>query len=347
MCLTIKFTSKLCGLMVMLLLGLFAAGVVVAADKFPNKPIDLIVPWSPGGSADLTARIVATIAAKYFPVPVTVHNKAGGGGTLGTRYVARAKPDGYTLLAGYGGGEHISTPHTRKVPFHTLKDFAPICMIANVPLVVTVRADSPFKAAKDLVAYAKKNPKKLKYAVPGMGTTGDLTMIMLSFTSGAKFTSVPFKGGGPSLAALMGGHVDLASTGLTAAAGLLEAGKLRAIGLSAPRRSVNFKDIPTFLEQGYKVEVISPKGLAAPAKTPPERVKILESLFKKVMKDKKTVNLLAAVGLEPGYQPSAEFGATIKRYYMDYGEALERVGLKKEVDGSTVNIGPALTRAEP
>jgi tripartite-type tricarboxylate transporter receptor subunit TctC len=151
----------------------------------------------------------------------------------------------------------------------------------------------------------------------------------LSYKTGAEFTSVPFKGGSPTMAALVGGHIDVASTGLSGAAALLESGKVRAIGLSAPRRSVNFKDIPTFIEQGYEVEVISPKGLAAPDETPADRIEKLGELFEKVMKDKKTASLLAAVGLEPGYQPAEEFGATIKRYYNEYGAALDSMGLKK------------------
>lgn len=325
-----KFATRIASVLAVVLMCSIVVATASIAGEFPDKPISLIVTWNPGGSADLTARIVSTIAPKYFPVPLTVHNKAGGGGSLGTREVARAKPDGYTLLAGYGGGEHISTPHIRKVPFDTLKDFAPICMIANVPIVVTVRADSPFKTVKDLVEFAKNNPGKIKYGASGIGSTTDLTMIMLGYKAGVKFTSVPFKGGSPTMAALVGGHIDVASSGLSGAAALIEAGKVRAIGLSAPRRSVTFDKIPTFIEQGYQVEVISPKGLAAPAGTPPEVLKKLEELFAKVMKDKKTINLLASVGLEPGYQPAAEFGATIKRYYEDYGAALESMGLKKK-----------------
>jgi tripartite-type tricarboxylate transporter receptor subunit TctC len=320
-------TAKMVRLIAITMVCLMVAGPVVA-EEFPSKPIDLIVPWNPGGSADLTARIVATIAPKYFPVPITVHNKAGGGGALATRHVAKAKADGYTVLAGYGGGEHISTPHVRKVPFDTFKDFIPICMIANVPIVVTVKADSPFKTAKDLVDYAKKNPGTIKYGASGIGSTTDLTMIMLGYKTEVKFTSVPFKGGSPTMAALVGGHIDVASTGLSGAAALIESGKVRAIGLSAPKRSVNFKDIPTFIEQGYNVEVISPKGLAVPAGTPPEVVATLGELFGKVMKDKKTISLLSSVGLEPGYQPAKEFGATIRRYYDEYGAALDSMGLK-------------------
>ena len=325
-----KRTIRFIGLLSIMLFSLMAVGAVSAEDKFPSKPIELIVPWNPGGAADLAARIVATIAPKYFSVPFTVHNKPGGGGVLATRYAAKARPDGYTLLAGYGGGEHLSTPHIRKVPFDTLKDFAPICMIANVPMVVTVRADSPFKTAKDLVAYAKKNPGKIKYGASGIGSSTDLTMIMLGYKAGVKFTAVPFKGGSASLAALMGGHVDVASTGLSGSAALLDAGKVRALGLSAPKRSVNYKEIPTFIEQGYEVEVISPKGLAAPVGTPPERIKKLGELFAKVMKDPKMTKLLAAVGLEPGYQPADEFKVTIARYYKEYGDALEKMGLKRK-----------------
>lgn len=145
-----KGRIRFAGLLAIMLLCLIAAGSVSAADEFPCKPIAFIVPWNPGGSADLTARIIATIAPKYFSVPFTVYNKAGGGGALATRYVAKAKPDGYTLLAGYGGGEHISTPHVRKVPFDILKDFAPICNFATVPIVITVRPDSPLQDCQGL-----------------------------------------------------------------------------------------------------------------------------------------------------------------------------------------------------
>jgi len=299
------------------------------AKEFPTKPISLIVCWAPGSGTDIGARILTSIAPRYFEVPVVVYNKVGGGGTIGTRYVANAKPDGYTLLYGYGGGEHLLAPHLRAVPFNVLEDFEPIILVTSMPPVIVARADSPFETLDEIIKYAREHPGELKYGASGTGTTTDLAPVMLGLKAGVKFTGVPFKGSGPTVAAVMGGHVELGSVPIAAAASLLEAGKLKAFAIAAPKRFPAIPDIPTFKELGYDVAVESLKGIAAPKGTPKEIIKKLHDRFKKCLDDPQMKKLMHSVQLDIVYQGPEEYRRTIRDYYFTYGEILKKMGLAK------------------
>jgi tripartite-type tricarboxylate transporter receptor subunit TctC len=300
------------------------------AEDFPSKPISIIVAWAPGSGTDIGARILASIAPRYFDVPVNVHNITGGGGTIGTRHVAKAIPDGHTLLFGWGGGEHTTAPYLRKVPFDTLKDFVPIILVTHMPPVIVAKKEAPFNSIEELIKVAKGNPPgKLKYGASGTGTGTDLVPVVLGIKAGVKFTSVPFTGSGPTVSAVVGGHVDFGSVPIGAAASLVEAGDLKALAISSAERFPSAKEIPTFRELGYDITLDSLKGLAAPAGTPKDRIAILHDKFKKCLDDKQMKKLMSSMMLDIMYEGPDQYRATVERLIKDYGEILKKIGLVK------------------
>jgi len=259
--------------------GLFAATAAVAA--YPDKPLRLIVPFAPGGGTDLIARTLGVGLTKELGQTVIVDNKPGAGTIIGTDAVAKSAPDGYTVLVATFA--HAVNPSMQeKLPYAWDKSFAPVILIGRGPNVLVVRADSPYKSVKDVIAAAKANSGKLTYASFGNGTSAHLAGEMFTNLAKVRMTHVPYKGAGPAMTDVLGGQVDMMFGTAAGVAAFVAEGKLRAIGVTTPARSAALKDIPAIAETvpGYQVE--SWYALYVPAGTPPDVITKLNAAAKKV-----------------------------------------------------------------
>ncbi|MBI4593641.1 MAG: tripartite tricarboxylate transporter substrate binding protein, partial [Candidatus Rokubacteria bacterium] len=279
-----------------------------AAQEFPTKPIDLVIPFGPGGSHDLTARAVASVAHQYLGQPLLVVLKPGGGGAVGSQHVIRAKPDGYTLLFG-GSGPNTTFALVQKAPIGP-DQFVPVARINYSASFLAVRADSPFKTLKDFVAYAKKNPGKLNFANTGPWGAADLPMRIFAKAAGLEYNNIPHDGGGPALLAVLGGHAD-ATFGFTAQlTPQVMAGKMRLLGFTDVKRHPDFKSVPTMREEGYDAVFTMWRSVVAPKGTPPAIVDKLETAFRKLSEDKSFKALIKSLGDEVHFQNGPDFAKT-------------------------------------
>lgn len=252
------------------------------AAEFPTKEVQIVIPYAAGGATDLIFRALAATTGKYLGKAVIVINRPGGGGTVGVTEVAQAKPDGYTLLSAITPLTIL--PHQVKTAF-TYKSFEPVINVVKDPGMFLVRSDSPWKSLKEFLDYAKKNPDMITVGNSGAG--GGVHLIALAFekTAGVKFNHIPFAGGGPSVTALLGGHINAVSVSPPEGIEHVKAGKLKIVALFAEKRFELFPDVPTVKEQGVDFVMGQWRGLAAPKGTPPDVIKKLHDAFKKGMED--------------------------------------------------------------
>ncbi len=251
---------------------------VARAQSYPNKPLRIMVPFPPGGSTDVMARSLAVELTKSLGQPVVVENKAGANGNIGSAEVAKAAPDGYTLLLSGVGTNAINHSLYPTMPYDSLRDFEHITLLAEGPNVLIVNPNFPVKSVPELIAMAKAEPGKLNYGSNGNGSSGRLAMEMLRQATGIDMVHVPYKGGGPSMQALLANEVPMLFTNQDAALPQVKAGKVRAIGVASEKRNPAYPDVPTIAEQGITgFSAVSWFGLSAPAKTPPEIVKRLNA----------------------------------------------------------------------
>ncbi|MBA3253137.1 MAG: tripartite tricarboxylate transporter substrate binding protein [Pseudomonadota bacterium] len=251
---------------------------VARAQSYPNKPLRIMVPFPPGGSTDVMARSLAVELTKSLGQPVVVENKAGANGNIGSAEVAKAAPDGYTLLLAGVGTNAINHSLYPTMPYDSLKDFEHITLLAEGPNVLIVNPNFPVKSVPELIAMAKAQPGKLNFGSNGNGSSGRLAMEMLRQATGMDMVHVPYKGGGPAMQALLAGEVPMLFTNQDAALPQVKAGKVRAIGVASEKRNPAYPDVPTVAEQGITgFSAVSWFGLSAPAKTPPEIVKRLHA----------------------------------------------------------------------
>ena len=257
---------------------------VQAQAKFPAKPITLIVPTAPGGSTDFSARLIVEPLAKALGQPVVVENKAGASGNIGNQLVARAKPDGYTLLVSYSG-YHVGNPHLfTQAGWDPIKDFAPVAMLTRAPQVFAISPKLQVKSLKELIEYAKKNPGKLNYASSGIGSIQHIAGELFKQVTGTFITHIPYRGSGPAVQDLMGGQVDLFITTPAGVVSQVQGGRLRALAVTGKQRLTSLPDVPTADEAGLKgFELDSWFALYAPAGTPPEIVTLLNEEVGKVL----------------------------------------------------------------
>jgi len=273
---------------------------IAHAEAFPDKPIVLVIPFPPGGPTDAMARTLAAEMQNRLGQPMIVENRAGAGGNIGAEYVARATPDGQTLLFGTSGPLAINASLYRKINYDPAKSFAPVIQVGHLPNILVVNPTVPAKNVKELIAYAKANPGKLSYASSGNGASSHLAGVLFNASAGIDLQHIPYKGTGPALNDLLGGQVSMSFTDVLTALPYVKTGKLRALGVTTTERSQALPDVPTIAEQGvpgYDVSVFF--GIVAPAGTSPDRIAKLNQAFVEVLDTPKVKQLFASQGLEP------------------------------------------------
>lgn len=280
---------------------------VVWAQDYPTKPITLVVPFVAGGTTDILGRIIAEGLGKKLGQTVIVDNRGGAGGNIGAGVVAKAAPDGYTLLMGYNGTNAINPSLYRQLTWDPLRSFDPISLVARVNNVVVVNPKLAVKTLPELVAYAKAHPGKVNYGSAGPGTIFHLAGEMLSQQTGVSMTHVPYKGAAPALTDLMGGQIDVMFTTIPTALPFIKSGQLRAIGVTGAQRSPVFPDLPTAAESGFKNMVVdSWFGVFAPQGLPPQIQARLNQALRDVLAAPDTVRKMNEQGAQPTSSTPAE-----------------------------------------
>lgn len=299
-----------------------------SAVDYPLRDIDLVVPFAPGGSTSMAARIASQPASEIIRRPIIIVNKAGAGGTIGAAYVARAKPDGYTLFAASSASNGAAIAF-RSNPGYTNSDFQFISQYSIEVNAVACKIDAPWNTMKDLVEYAKKNPGVLKCATTGVGASADALLELIKSEGGdLKIAAVPFSGSGPSTLALLGGHTHFANSFASNLKGLYEAKKLKLLAVASSERSKDFPDVPTLKEQGLDIVLDSWYGIAVPAQVPKEIVLKLREVFAKASQNHETMEMLKTIGHTPYYRDSEAFTKFVKDMELVYSNIAKRTGVK-------------------
>jgi tripartite-type tricarboxylate transporter receptor subunit TctC len=301
----------------------------VQAQSWPTKPIRLVVPFAPGGSSSIVARSVAAEMEKGLGQPIIIDNKPGGGGNVAMQDVARADPDGYTLIIGHIGTLAVNPFMFESLPFDTNRDFVAVSLLAKIPNIFVVHAEVPAKDLREFVALAKQQPGKLYYGSAGNGSAGHLAFEYLKLVAGIDLVHVPYKGTGPNLIDLVAGRTQASSAGTPPLLPHVKAGKLRIIAVGSATRISVVPDVPTAAEQGYPgFETTQWYGLNAPAKTPPALIKRLSEEAAKAAKhpsvaERFAVDSAEAVGSTP--EAYAEF---IAKEQVRWGDVVRKAGIK-------------------
>jgi len=309
-------------------LGAIFVGVVQAKD-FPDKPIHLIIPFAPGGVTDIGGRYIAQQLAQKLGVEVYAENKSGASGNIGASFVANAEPDGYTLLVGFDGTLVINPHIFEKIPFNTLKDFAPIGKIGDAALILMANPSVPAKTVKEVIALSLKDPKGLSYATSGIGVTPHIAGELLKQKTGANLVSIPYKSGGQAIIGLIGGDVPLAFTNLAGATQYVESGQLRPIAISAKSRVPSLPNVPTFIESGYpEIAVMSWIGLLAPAKTPKPVVIRINQALNEILNSEQAKEKFGALGILITPTTPERFAEELKFDLNLYEKIVKTAGIK-------------------
>lgn len=315
-------------LIIMGVAGLIVPAAALAQDKFPSKPITIIVPFAAGGSTDLLGRAVEKIWPKYSSQPMVLINKPGGGGVVGTEFVVRSKPDGYTLFFGYGSGHDVVMPHLQKMPYDTYKDLVAISRLSIHSVVICTGAKSEFNSIKDMVAWAKKDGKPITSSVSTKAGAVDITITALGKEAGINIVTVPFSGGADAVTTLAGGHVMIGGGHPSEVMPHIKAGRFKPLAVALPERDPSLPNVPTLIEQGIKVHTWgSIKGVAAPAATPKEVVSYLDATLKKVCEDAEFKKMMVDLSQPIMYQDSAAFTKFLQQAYGDYGKLIKDLNI--------------------
>jgi tripartite-type tricarboxylate transporter receptor subunit TctC len=317
-----------------LVLAIFAVvgvATVAAAQNYPTRSIMLIVPFAPGGGNDTLARLMAQHMSQTLGQQVVVDNRPGAGGTLGARAVAKASPDGYTLLNAHSGVVGIGPSLYPNAGYDPRKDFAPLGLIASLQYAIVVHPSVQAKSVADFIALAKKEPGRINYASAGVGSVSHVSTELFATMAGIKITHVPYRGTGPALNDLVGGHVAMHMAPIPTLIGLIRSEKLRAIGVTGPQRSPILPEMPTATEKdlpGY--EAVLHYGLLAPAGTPRPIVEKLNSALRAALADEEIRKRIADDGGDPTPSTPAEHAADIDREETKWGGLVRRLGMKAE-----------------
>jgi tripartite-type tricarboxylate transporter receptor subunit TctC len=315
---------------VVVLAGLTLAAGAAVAQGYPAKPVRVVVPFPAGGGIDTVARLLSPRLSEMIGQPIVIDNRVGASGTIGTDAVAKAAPDGYTLLATFAS-HALNASLYSKLPYDTERDFAPITLIATVPNILVITPSLPVKSVKELIALAKRRPGELLYASIGPGTPAHLSAELFNTMAGVKMTHVPYKGAAASIVALISGESQLTFTTVLIALPHVQSGRLRALGVGSLKRSAVMRDVPTIDEAGLKgYESIAWYGLLAPAKTPAAIVDLWQRDTAKALQIPEVRERLLAQGAEPVGSTPAQFATVIGDDMRKWGKIVRETGAKAE-----------------
>lgn len=302
---------------------------VASGQDYPNKPVRIVVPFPPGGSADIVARVLAQKLTQAFGQQVVVDNRGGASGIIGAEVVAKSAPDGYTLLD--AASSQAVNPALRKVPFDALKDFAPITMLQVSPNLLVSHPSLPINTIPDLIKLAKAYPGQITYASAGIGTAPHMAGELFSYLAKVRFSHVPYKGGGPALADLMGGHVQLSFLNLATSLVYVKTGKVKGIAVTSAKRSRSAPQFPTIAESGVPgYELNEWNALFAPAGTPAEIIARLNAEVVKVMAASDVQERLVQLGADAASSTPEQLGNFLRGEVAKWSKVVKDMGIKAE-----------------
>ncbi|MBS0508010.1 MAG: tripartite tricarboxylate transporter substrate binding protein [Proteobacteria bacterium] len=311
-------------------LALAAAGALplgAAAQAYPAKPVTIVVPFAPGGTTDILARIVGQGLQTELGQPFIVDNRAGAGGNIGASLAAKAPADGYTLFMGTVGTHAINQALYKKMPFDPVKDFAPISRVATVPNLLVANPKEPYKTVKELIAYAKQHPGKVTFGSPGSGASPHVSGELFKSMTGTDLLHVPYKGSAPAMTDLLGGQINIMFDNMPSAIQHVRSGKLRPIAVTTAKRSPELPDVPTIAEAGVPgYEAMSWFGLFAPAGTPKPVLDRLHAALVKVLNQADVKKKIAEQGGDVVAETPEQFAAFIKAETAKWGKVVKDSG---------------------
>ncbi len=312
--------------------ALMGAGLCGAQDAatYPNRPIRLVVPFVPGGTADTIARIVSDPLHLRLGRPIVIDTRAGANSVIGCDIVAQSNPDGHTLII-VAAGFAVNPSLRKKLPFDSVRDFAPVGLIGSGPYVLVIHASIPASNTGEFIAWAKARPGQVSYASTGVGSPPHLSMELLKTMAGINVVHVPYKGGGAVIPDLLSGRVPLLFSSISTGAPHVRAGRLKAIAISTPKRSPFMAEVPTFDESGVKgYDVTGWYGLLAPGKTPAPIVNRINRELQQALVDAEALKRLAQAGIEPAAGTPASFAALIKNEIPKWAQVMKAAGVEPE-----------------
>jgi len=309
-------------------LGSLCATGIVTAQTYPNRSVNIVIGFPPGGAIDTIARVMAPKMSADLGQPVVIENKAGAGGVIGMQSVARAEPDGYTVFMGTMGNFSITPALVKDLPYNVAKDFAPVTQVASSGFMLYVNAALPIKTVADLIAYAKANPGKTNFSSSGNGGLPHMAAEMFASTAGIKMTHIPYKGSAPSVNDLIAGQVQLTFEAVAIGLPHVKSGKLRAVATTGLQRLDVLPDVPTVAETIAGFNVTNWFGMAVPAKTSSERIARLNQSVVKALQDPDVKKTLASLGVNPVGDSPTEFGAYIQSEFVRWQKVINDANIK-------------------
>ena len=306
------------------------AGAAQAAD-YPQRPIQLVVPYPPGGAGDVLGRIIAKRLGQELKQSIIVENKAGAGTILGAQTVAKAEPDGYTLLLSSGTTFTVNPAVYDKLPYSPSQDFQPVSMIGRAALIIVANSQTPYTDVKGLVEAARKQGDKFSYGSFGIGTVSHFAGEMFQEAAGTRMTHIPYKGSGPAMTDLIGGQIPILFDTVVSAMPQVKSGKIRAIAVTTPQRSAFLPDVPTMAEAGYpNVSMDTWIAVFAPKRVPADVIATLNAAIAKTLQDPETQSQLRASGFEPTPMDASGVARVIAEETPRFAQIAKRAGIKAQ-----------------
>ena len=303
---------------------------VAAAQDYPSRPVRLVVGFTAGGTTDFMARLLADKLRESLGQPVLVENRPGANGAIGAEFVAKAEPDGYMLYFTTAGVAAVY-PHLRPAPYDTLRDFAPVSLVAFNSTMLVVNAAMPVQSAKELAALAREKPGKITIAITALGSVSHLGLVLYQSAAGVSFQQVPYRGAAQAMTDLLGGTLDGLFGDVPTVLAQVKAGRIKPLAATSQRRSDIFPEVPTFVEQGFADTVADQwAGVLAPARTPPEVIARLNAAIVAAMNDPDVRAKLKQTGVTPSPGASEEFGRYLRDEYARWGRIVRDKGIRGE-----------------
>lgn len=313
------------------LLPLLGAAPAWAQDKWPSKPINYVVPFPAGGTTDILGRLIGQKLGPVLGTTIVIENKGGAGGSVGSEAASRAPADGYTLLGGTISSHAINVSLYPKLGYDPIKSFSPVVLIGSNPVVLIVKADSPYKTLQDVLNAAKAKPKTISSASAGNGTSQHMTLELLGFKSGTQFVHVPYKGSGPAIQDVIGGQVDMMFDTTVVAGPHIQSGKVRAIAVSSAKHLESLPNVPTIAESGVPgFEVVSWQGIFVPAGTPKPIIDRLHAEIMKILQTPDMQDRLKSLGMQPSSMTPEQVAAFQKAEVEKWAQVIKAAGIKLE-----------------